>query len=93
MPRIIVTTDPTAFYADPSVLLDEHVHTVHLSTDHAAAQFVERLAWAISDAEDADGEHADDRVRPTRRRGRSTSATRAQPTPRARLERRASPRP
>ncbi|HEU0250298.1 MAG TPA: hypothetical protein VFR48_06200 [Solirubrobacteraceae bacterium] len=39
--------------ADTSVWLDERVQPVHLSTDHAAAQFVERLAWAISDAEDA----------------------------------------
>jgi hypothetical protein len=72
MPRIIVTTDPTAFSADASVWLDEQVHSVHLSTDHAAAQFVERLAWAISDAEDAAGEQADHRVRrgpPPRRRG------------------------
>jgi hypothetical protein len=61
--------------ADPSVLLDEHVHSVHLSTDHAAAQFVERLAWAISDAEDADGGRADHRVRPSRRRERSSFAT------------------
>jgi hypothetical protein len=77
MPRIIVTTDPTAFYADPSVWLDEDVHSVHLSTDHAAAQFVERLAWAISDAEGADGQHADHRARPSRRRRRSSSAARS----------------
>jgi hypothetical protein len=77
MPRIIVTTDPTALSADASVWLDEHVHSVHLSTDHAAAQFVERLAWAISDAEDADGKHAGHRVRPSRRRRGSSSATRS----------------
>jgi hypothetical protein len=58
MPRIIVTTDPSRLPADAPVWLDEHVHSVHLSTDHAAAQLVERLAWAISDAEDADGERA-----------------------------------
>jgi hypothetical protein len=69
MPRIIVTTDPTASSADTSVWLDEHVHAVHLSTEHAAAQFVERLAWAIGDAEaakDAHGEHADQRGRRNR---------------------------
>ena len=75
MPRIIVTTDPTAFSADASVWLDEDVHSVHLSTDHAAAQFVERVAWAISDAEEADGEHADHRLRSSRRpRTRSAAA-------------------
>jgi hypothetical protein len=36
------------------VLLDEQVRSLHLSSDHAAAQLIERLAWAISDAEDAE---------------------------------------
>jgi hypothetical protein len=58
MPRIIVTTDPVSpeHSDETAVLLDEHVHSVHLSTNHAAAQLVERLAWAVSDAERA--EHA-----------------------------------
>ncbi|MCW3026276.1 MAG: hypothetical protein JWM29_1708, partial [Solirubrobacterales bacterium] len=54
MPRIIVTTDPSQLPDDAPVLLDERVHSVHLSSGHAAAQLVERLAWAISDAEDAE---------------------------------------
>jgi hypothetical protein len=54
MPRIIVTTDPSQLPPESAVLLDEHVHSVHLSTGHAAAQLVERLAWAISDAEEAE---------------------------------------
>jgi hypothetical protein len=69
MPRIIITTDPSPLPASTSVWLDEHVHSVHLSTDPAAAQFIERLAWAISDAEDADGERANPRVPAARRRG------------------------
>jgi hypothetical protein len=56
MPRIIVTADPVS--SEPSdetpVLLDEQVRSVHLSTGHAAAQLVERLAWAVSDAETAE---------------------------------------
>jgi hypothetical protein len=36
------------------LLLDERVNPVHLSTDHAAMQFIERLGWAISDAEEAE---------------------------------------
>jgi hypothetical protein len=60
MPRIIVTTDPVS--SEPTdespVLLEEHVHSVHLSSGHAAAQLVQRLAWAVSDAEHA--EHAED---------------------------------
>ena len=64
MPRIIVTTDPlsSALRGESPVLLEEHVHSVHLSTGHAAAQLVERLAWAISDAERAET------VRPARPR-------------------------
>ena len=63
MPRIIVTTDPFQLPDDPPVLLDEQVHSVHLSTGHAASQLVQRLAWAISDAEDAERAHPDQRAR------------------------------
>ena|ERR1700704_6141435 len=75
MPRIIVTTDPSPLSADATVWLDEYLHSVHLSTDHAAAQLVERLAWAIGDAEDAEGERADHRARPGRQPRRSGSST------------------
>ena len=47
MPRIIVTTDPSQRGDDASVLLDECVHSVHLSSDLATAQLVERIAWAV----------------------------------------------
>lgn len=53
MPRVIVTTnegEPRT--ASAPVLLSEHVDSVHLDTNHSAMQFVERLGWAISDAED-----------------------------------------
>jgi len=50
MARIIVTTDPTDRRNAP-VLLDEHVCSLHLADDHSAAQLVERLGWAITDAE------------------------------------------
>jgi hypothetical protein len=82
MPRIIVTTDPISSPATDSpvlLLLDEHVHSVHLSSDHAAAQLVERLAWAINDAEDAERRHADRPRGPERqsaRRRRGVSRTR-----------------
>jgi hypothetical protein len=71
MPRIIVTTDPVSSpVTDAPVLLDEHVHSVHLSNDHAAAQLVERLAWAINDAEDAE------QLRPYRARRSNRQAAR-----------------
>ena len=50
MARIIVTTDPATEQAAP-VLLDESVYSMHLDNDHNAAQLIERLGWAISDAE------------------------------------------
>lgn len=59
MPRIIVTTDAADGRRAPAlsertvILLDERVDTVHLSDDHAAEQLIERLAWAVTDAEDA----------------------------------------
>jgi hypothetical protein len=77
MPRIIVTTDPSPLPADAPVWLDEQVQSVHLSTDHAAAQFVERVAWAISDAEDADVEQPGHRERAGRQRRGRSSATRS----------------
>ncbi len=71
MPRVIVTTDPTpAQLTDAPVLLDEHVHSVHLSTGHAAAQLVERIAWAISDAEDVEGARFHRTPRPDRQAAR-----------------------
>jgi hypothetical protein len=79
MPRVIVTTDSSPLSAaDAHVLLDEHVQSVHLSTDQAAAQFVVRVAWAISDAEDADGTAPARRARPTPRPRGSRPASRTQ---------------
>jgi hypothetical protein len=34
------------------VLLDERVCPEHLSDEHSAAQLIERLGWAINDAEE-----------------------------------------
>jgi len=50
MARIIVTTDPTTDHAAP-VLLDESVYPTHLDNEHNSAQLIERIGWAISDAE------------------------------------------
>jgi hypothetical protein len=59
MARIIVTADP-ASELRPSqssggqVLLDERVNSIHLQDGHAAEQLIERLAWAVTDAEEAE---------------------------------------
>ncbi len=57
MARIIVMADRIGRDTAP-VLLDESVQPVHLSTGHAANQLIERLGWAISDAEEAERTHA-----------------------------------
>jgi len=50
MARIIVTSDPREDRLAP-VLLDERVSSIHLDDRHNAAQLLERLGWAIGDAE------------------------------------------
>lgn len=58
MPRIIVTTDPidqrdaAVGRSEAPVLLDERVYSLHLCDEHAAEQLIQRLAWAVNDAED-----------------------------------------
>jgi hypothetical protein len=74
MPRIIVTTDPPQLTGGAPVLLDEQVQSVHLSSGHAAAQLVERLAWAISDAEDAERARPEAGWRPPARLSRRRAA-------------------
>jgi hypothetical protein len=51
MAKIIVTADRATRGAAP-VLPEESVYSVHLSTGHAAMQLIERLGWALSDAEE-----------------------------------------
>jgi hypothetical protein len=51
MPRIIVATENPHIPDGVGVTLDEDVRAVHLSTGHAASQLVERIAWAVRDAE------------------------------------------
>ena len=64
MARIIVTTDPAErgrpamMSPDTPVLLEERVDPVHLCDDHAAEQLIERLAWAVTDAEALQGTRA-----------------------------------
>ncbi len=51
MPRIIVATEDPHIPDGAGVTLDEDVRAVHLSTGHAASQLVERITWAVRDAE------------------------------------------
>ena len=58
MARIIVTADPAAASVHSRrgrpVLLDERVSSIHLADGHAAEQLIERLAWAVTDAEESE---------------------------------------
>jgi hypothetical protein len=50
MARIIVMADSSE-RQDAPVVLEERVYPVHLASDHSAAQLIERLTWAVGDAE------------------------------------------
>jgi hypothetical protein len=50
MPRIIVTADRDPAERAP-VLLEESVQSLHIDNDHGARALIERLAWALRDAE------------------------------------------
>jgi len=52
MTRIIVTADIRGS-EEHRVLLDEDVCPEHMSDKHSASQLLERLGWAVSDAERA----------------------------------------
>ncbi|HLM85677.1 MAG TPA: hypothetical protein VK272_05760 [Solirubrobacteraceae bacterium] len=53
MPRVIVTTDQHQT-PDTYTLLDERVNSVHVSDRTSAQQLIERIGWAIGDAEEAE---------------------------------------
>jgi hypothetical protein len=77
MPRVVVTTER----GSAAVLFDEQVHAVHLSNEHSARQLMERLGWAITDAE-----LVETKQRPGERRPRTSG-------PRARSSRLGARRP
>ena len=53
MPRMLVTTEPVD-HVPAEVMLDEQVAPGNLTSDHFAAQLVERIGWALVDAESAE---------------------------------------
>ena len=79
MARIIVTPDQNIPGAAP-VLLDESVYSVHLSTGHAAMQLIERLSWALNDAEAIERARPNG-IAPGHERNRRGSTGRTQGTP------------
>ena len=53
MPRIIITTTAGAGSDGfgPPLMLDERVSTDHLNDDRSSLRLLERICWAIEDAE------------------------------------------
>jgi hypothetical protein len=53
MARIIVIGDtPGRANIDAPVLMDEEVRPDHLSDEHTSHQIIERVAWAVLDAQE-----------------------------------------
>jgi hypothetical protein len=50
---MLVMTEPEE-QASAEVMLSEHVATGDIASGHFAAQLVERIAWALADAEQAE---------------------------------------
>jgi hypothetical protein len=50
MPTIIVMSRATP-EGDSAVTLREDVQRAHLESEHHAAQLIERIGWAVTDAE------------------------------------------
>jgi hypothetical protein len=53
MPQIIVTADRGAGLGEGAVTLRERVHVADFESQHFARQLVERLGWAVQDADRA----------------------------------------
>jgi hypothetical protein len=54
MPQIIVTADRGAAFREGAVTLRERVTVADLESEHFATQLVERLGWAVADADDVE---------------------------------------
>lgn len=52
MPRVTVTTDAPSGRTEPVVVLDERVDLVHVTNRIGAEQLLERVRWALADAEE-----------------------------------------
>jgi hypothetical protein len=54
MPQIIVTAARDGEQDGNAVMLRERINVSDFDSDHFAAQLVERLGWAVSDAHEAE---------------------------------------
>ena len=53
MPTIIVLSNQSAD-GDSAVVLSENIQPEHLADHHHAAQLIERVGWAVTDAKEAE---------------------------------------
>lgn len=54
MPQIIVAADHGASFGEGAVLFRERVTVADFESDHFAARLVERLGWAVGDADEVE---------------------------------------
>ena len=54
MPQIIVTADHGAAFGEGAVMFRERVSVADFESDHFAMQLVERLGWAVGDADEVE---------------------------------------
>ena len=54
MPQIIVTADHRAAFGEGAVMFRERVTVADFESDHFAMQLVERLGWAVGDADEVE---------------------------------------
>jgi hypothetical protein len=54
MPHIIVTADPATDRREGAVTLQERISPGDFESDHFQAQLVERLGWAVVDADEVE---------------------------------------
>ena len=70
MPQIIVAADRGAGFGEGAVTFRERVNVADFESEHFAAQLVERLGWAVEDADQVEhtreepAEDTDHRRRP-----------------------------
>ena len=66
MPRILVTAEVTDGH-EVAVVLQERVVPSDLESDHFSARLVERVGWALADADEIEHRTPTPKARPARR--------------------------
>jgi hypothetical protein len=65
MPRVIVTAESSDGRHE-AIVHDERVLAANLDSDHSSAQLIERVGWALLDAEDIESVRNGARRTPSR---------------------------